>query len=251
MNSDLDWKTRRIDSTFFGWFLWKLDIFIRKISIHIPFAKSHIIASACRLYGNRILDVGCGIGETISRIKENLTYYENYYILGVDIFIQYLEQCRTSGNHNDLILCDVRNLPIKSKSFDVVICLDVLEHLHDREAMALIKSMENIARKAIIIAIPVGAYVQAGFDNNPYQEHKSYWSPREMRALGFTVRGCGLRGAGGDEGWVNQLPKILAPIQHAWILVAPLVYYFPSLADSMVCVKTMIPKNDSNYSLHA
>jgi len=53
-------------------------------------------------------------------------------------------------------LCDVRKLPFKQKSFDTVLCMEVIEHLEKEEAIRLIEDMEKIARKKIIITTPVG-----------------------------------------------------------------------------------------------
>jgi len=69
--------------------------------------------------------------------------------------------------HNEYILADLRKLEFKPKSFDAILCLEVIEHLTKEEGHDLIKKMEKWARKKIIITTP------NGYDCNPFQTHKS------------------------------------------------------------------------------
>lgn len=57
--------------------------------------------------------------------------------MGIDIFRPYLEEVRRKGVYHDLILGDVRFLPFKEKSFDAVICMEVLEHLERQDGERL------------------------------------------------------------------------------------------------------------------
>jgi 2-polyprenyl-3-methyl-5-hydroxy-6-metoxy-1,4-benzoquinol methylase len=87
----------------------------------------------------------------------------NLYTVGLD--------AKKNNAHDDYVLCDVRHMPVKDKSFDVVLCIEVLEHLEREEGINLIRAMEKVARRQVILTTPVSEYEQHAYDDNPYQEH--------------------------------------------------------------------------------
>ena len=163
-----------------------------------------------------------------------------FYSMGVDIFAPDLDECKAKGIYNEYLLCDMQNLPFKNKSFDTVLCIEVIEHLEKEEGEKLIQTMEKIARRQVIISTPVGIWRQKGIDKqpNPYQKHRAVWFPAEFRNLGFKVRGCGIRRLCDEEGLLVRLPRILAPVRVlARTLAGPFVYFFPRLGAGMICFK--------------
>lgn len=182
-----------------------------------------------------LLDVGCGCGGPIELIRRK----RRLFSVGADIFWPYLLHCRAAGLHDDVVRCDVRLLPFRAGTFDIVLCSEVLEHLRRDEAKALIAEMENIARRQVIITVPVGRCRQDEYDGNPYQAHHSAWMPADFRRLGYTVRGTGLRGFGGlisEE--TSPLPQWLRLLANAvWMLASPFSHYVPRIGGGMVCVR--------------
>lgn len=137
--------------------------------------------------------------------------------------------------YNDLILGDVRYLPFKDKSFDAIICMEVLEHLQKGDGEKLLSELERVARKQILLTTPVGKYEQHLFGGNPYQEHRYIWNPRELKALGYKVRGVGFKGMGGEQSWAFHVPLILQPLRYGVYIVGTLFSYFlPQIACHMV-----------------
>jgi len=65
---------------------------------------------------------------------------------------------------------------------------DVLEHLSSRQALRALDKAEMIAKRRVVIVVPVGHVHNEAVDGNPYQLHKSVWSAEELRALGYEVR---------------------------------------------------------------
>jgi SAM-dependent methyltransferase len=182
------------------------------------------------------LDIGCGKGEPMRFINRD----KQFYAVGVDIFELYLRQCRHQNIHNDYVLCDVRRLPFREKSFNTVLCLEVLEHLERGDGQRLLQAIEKIARHQVIISTPAGTYKQEAYDDNPHQEHRYIWIPSEMKRFGYKVRGCGLRNIRGMSGIQSPLPKVLRPlVDIVWILAGPLVHFFPKLGGDMVCTKEL------------
>lgn len=202
----------------------------------MPFTVLNTIWRSLDKRAESILDVGCGQGEPMKSINR----HKRFYTVGVDIFEPYLMQCRHQNTHDDYVLCDVRRLPFKEKSFDLVLCLELLEHLEREDGERLLQTIEKVARKQAIVSTPVSTYKQEPYDGNPHQEHKYVWSPTEVKRFGYKVRGHGLRNISGMSGIQSPLPRVLRPLVNiVWVLAGPFVYFFPKLAGDMACSKEL------------
>ena len=73
-----------------------------------------------------VLDVGCGEGFTIERL---LRVDGHLPILGLDYDLPALVQAKENHPHILFQMGDNRRLPFASGSFELVLCLEVLEHL--------------------------------------------------------------------------------------------------------------------------
>lgn len=168
----------------------------------------------------------------------SINKHRRLFSIGADIFQPSLKECKRQGIHDEYVLCDVRRLPFQRKSFDIVLCLEVLEHLEKEGAKSFLNQLEEIGRRQVIISTPGGACKQQAYDRNPYQEHKSSWSVAELKNLGYKVRGFGFRGMYGDQGLRSNLPKIAIPFAHIiWGLSSLFTFFSPELAGDMVCTK--------------
>lgn len=72
----------------------------------------------------RILEIGCGTGELLKEIGRFGT------VRGIDISPRAIEYCKTRGLTN-AVIGDATRIPFPEESFDVVIALDVIEHLEN------------------------------------------------------------------------------------------------------------------------
>lgn len=181
-----------------------------------------------------VLDVGCGPLSSIHQFKKELCFTS----VGIDIFEQSVESSRAAGVHDKHYVMDARTIDtaFPPKSFDAVIAVDVIEHLTKEDGNKLLQKMELLARKKIIITTPNGFLEQHEHSGNPFQEHKSGWTIKEMRNHGFRCRGIiGLWFICGELGNILLSPKKL------WSKIGklsqPVVYYFPAIASSLLCVK--------------
>jgi Methyltransferase domain len=156
------------------------------------------VCSSC----SSLLDVGCGEISPISRFRKRLPY-----TVGVDAFEPALVKSRNLRIHDENLCANVLEIGDRfpERSFDCVIALDVIEHLTKENGLRLLKTMERIARKKVVVSTPNGFLPQDAVDGNPLQCHQSGWEVEEMRRMGYRVLGMSgwqpLRGAEAKPAW--------------------------------------------------
>ena len=99
-----------------------------------------------------------------------------------------------NGKNNDgtrKIIGNVLNIEnfFKENEFDVVVALDLIEHIEKDDGKKLINKLIKISKDLIIIYTPNGFLPQKGTIDNPYQEHKSGWNIKDFKAFKFKVMG--------------------------------------------------------------
>lgn len=185
-----------------------------------------------------MLDVGCGKGQAITTYNRS----GRFSTVGVDIFLPFLQECVAVETHDDVVLCDVRYLPFGPKTFDVVLCLEVLEHLQKRQGLQLLVSLAAIAREKVVVSLPLGSHPLHLCDELPYpdREHISQWKPAELRDLGYAVKINVLRNTTGEGRIAARMPTVLRAM---WKMVSvasgPFVNLFPEMGGHMVGFKVV------------
>lgn len=92
-----------------------------------------------------ILDVGCGNGFFVNSLIE-----EKYKkLVGLDSSKEALKHVKT-----EKILGSITNLPFEDKSFDLLTCLEVLEHLPQEDFRKGVSELQRVSKKYIIITVP-------------------------------------------------------------------------------------------------
>jgi SAM-dependent methyltransferase len=132
-----------------------------------------------------VLDVACGLSLKSQYIQADVR-------VGVDIYRPYLEKIESRVPYA-VINADALGLStlFLPKSFDLVLLLDIVEHLEKTDALRLIEMAEQIARIAVVIETPKG-YVPQNIDiwghgGDTYQTHRSAWEPEDFAARGYQV----------------------------------------------------------------
>lgn len=149
---------------------------------------------------------------------------KRYFLVGMDVNYSYLTYCKKKGLYDGLVLADGRYMPFRSDSFDVILALEVIEHLTKDEGMEFLKDLDRVNRRQVIISTPIG-FTEMYDYHSESQKHLSGWFPSEFQRIEYKVRGSyGIR----------FFPRDLAYwISYLW----PLDYYFPQCAYNMICVK--------------
>jgi len=176
-----------------------------------------------------VLDVGCGARSPLGDVPGT------FRSVGVDAYAPALEQSRRAGIHDGYLQQPVTELDVPPGSYDAVIMLDLIEHLEPPEALELLARAERAARRRVIVSTPNGFVPQGDVGGNPFQAHRSGWTPADLEALGFRVRGTnGPKALRGEEGRLRR-PRVATAV--ASVLLQPLVLGRPARAFQLIAVK--------------
>jgi SAM-dependent methyltransferase len=162
---------------------------LRKIeSWHFWFvSRRELVASLLRRElrdGETLLDVGCGTGTNLALASEGVRR------IGIDIHIEELSRGMMQG--------DAMSLPLRSESVDVVLALDVLEHVDDD---AMFAEVARVLRRGgrLIATVPAmralwsvrddAAGHQRRYDRTMVRElvMRHHFTIRELRGFQFLL----------------------------------------------------------------
>lgn len=208
----------------------KIKEFIRQYQDIFYFKALERSLSGCR----SVLDVGCGADSPLRRIKKT------FKSEGVDLFKESIKKSKAQKIHDSYKICNIIKLGkvYKDKSFDAVIALDVIEHLKKEDSIKLIKDMEKIARKKVVLLTPNGFYHQDAYDNNPYQVHISKWGIKDLKNLGYRIHGLrGFKYLRGEYATIKYNPWLFWGAL-AFLSEIPL-YLVPKLSYHLFAIKKL------------
>ncbi len=203
---------------------------------YIPFTYPWILDRAIGNNIATILDIGCGNGE----LMKKLSIGKEWDITGVDIYKPTIKEAEKTKAYKNLYVSNIVKLPksIKKNKYDLVFSSQVIEHLSKKDARLLIAQMEKLAVKRIVVTTTVGFMRFSPLeqvhhhkhDDNPYQEHRSSWDPKEFIKKGYTSRGQGLYLIYREGYLAHSLHHIFHPILFMIsLLFSPIVYFRPSI----------------------
>lgn len=122
----------------------------------------------------RVLDVGCGTGAVLEWVK-NMGHIGE----GVDNSLMALEYCREKGLKVELGTAESMNY--QNETFDVVLALDVLEHLDDDKGAVL--EIHRILKKGGCLIATVPAHKQLWSYHDVALHHKRRYTQAEFSDL--------------------------------------------------------------------
>jgi len=127
--------------------------------------------------GLKILDIGCGTGETLTFMREYLPSPDLYGIDSSPVAIKY---ARKRG-HKKILKVDAKKLPYKNNTFDYILLLDVLEHIKDDTATLL--EARRVLNKTgkVIITTPALPFIWSEHDSE--QGHCRRYVRRRIRKI--------------------------------------------------------------------
>jgi ubiquinone/menaquinone biosynthesis C-methylase UbiE len=104
--------------------------------------KLNAVLSMIENNPTNVLDVGCASGWFLSNLKKK---YPNSKCVGVDKYKDAIVYGNKKYKNLKLVYADAHKLPFKSKTFDLVICTEVLEHVEDPKTV--VREIERVLVK--------------------------------------------------------------------------------------------------------
>lgn len=132
------------------------------------------VLGACGEYlRGHVADIGCGSGFVLKALS---TMKGIDALCGVDFSRSSIKRCRKEHPGGIFLMGDIYHLACPNDSFDVVICMETLEHLE--RAPEAIRELFRICRKGghVIITVPNGA-------RDEYVGHLNFWTEEDFREM--------------------------------------------------------------------
>ena len=133
-----------------------------------------------------VLDVGCGVGATLKEFCCPIK-------IGVDAHRPYLENAKYDEQYIKLnFKAEHISELFLPNSLDSVTLIDVIEHFEKEVAINVLRQVEEIATKRVIVFTPRGFFKQIDVDHyglggESYQRHRSGWEVEDFQKLGYNV----------------------------------------------------------------
>jgi ubiquinone/menaquinone biosynthesis C-methylase UbiE len=145
------------------------------------------IASLLKATGaEKILDAGCGEGFVVSYLLQG---NDRLAITGIDCSPQAIEMARQMVPGVLFNVGDLREMPYSDDSFDLVMCLEVLEHLPDPHKG--LRELRRVTSAHCLVSVPHEPFFRAtnflrgkhvpAWGRDP--EHLQHWTARQFRRL--------------------------------------------------------------------
>jgi methyltransferase family protein len=193
-----------------------------------------------------LLDVGCGRGivGALCRIYRSVDR-----LVGMDGFEPYLEFSQKAGFYDESMLRNLRDvpLPLNTQEFEVVTCIEVIEHLERDDGRKLLAELERIGSR-VIVTTPNVFFQQHEYDGNSLQRHLSRWTSSDFESRGYTVYGTGSLNIG--YGLRNVVDKAVRRSSQDFVpdplrklarqvseILGPITRNIPRLSTNLLCVR--------------
>ena len=129
----------------------------------------------------RLLDAGCGSGRTLDELAAYGT------VAGVELEPLGAEASRRRG-HGDVQVAPVEAIPHPDASFDLVTCLDVIEHTPDD--VRSLRELRRVTRPGGALVVTVPAYPRLWSRHDELNRHHRRYTRRMLRTA---AEGAGWR----------------------------------------------------------
>lgn len=178
--------------------------------------------------GKTVLDLGCGRGLN-GCLLHGSRDLRGTTLIGLEINDEYIKACKEHKIYDKILKHELPTIPLKDKSVDLIICIEVIEHLTREEGVKLLDEIDRVGKGRVIISTPnMFFHTIEGEDED---EHKSLWTVKDFKSRGYRVYGMGLKMPllWGD--------KFLQIKQALYYLFTPLSYIFPKISGGLIAVK--------------
>ncbi len=149
-----------------------------------------------KLQPKKILDIGKGFGkygfllheylgidntkkiDPAKSLKEQSSIVVDAVEIDPDLMLPHLPHI-----YNKVYFGDILQLYTQLPAYDLVLMIDIIEHINKNEALVLVKQLLRQGSK-IIIATPRNFFRQDLYESE-FENHVSHWSVKDFKKLGF------------------------------------------------------------------
>lgn len=97
-----------------------------------------------------VLDVGVGVGQFVHALQSS-GYYDRVEGLDIKPHTHYLPM---PIDPVEITYCSATSMPFSDNEFEIVTCLEVIEHLETEDMHQVISELRRVASKELIITVP-------------------------------------------------------------------------------------------------
>lgn len=164
-----------------------------------PAIISPLLQEIINISPTSILDVGIGYGKLGFLSREFLEswrqrVFPKQWVLqidGIEVFPSYVQEFTWLQTfYDNIYLGDACAVITDLKKYDIVVSVDMVEHVEKAKGIQLVKDCIAHSTKACIISVPIGSeWLRAGGGHiNPHEQHKASWSIQDLRDLAVNVK---------------------------------------------------------------
>ncbi|MBN2214919.1 MAG: class I SAM-dependent methyltransferase [Bacteroidales bacterium] len=165
---------------------------------------------------NTILDAGCGNGILVNYLLDNNIKFSRIYALDrSETALKYVKTEKSQG--------DISKLNFKDMEFDLVICLEVLEHLNIIDFQNAIQDIQRVAAKYIIISVPNNEKLEEHFIKCPYCK-TNFHSTYHLRSFDMNITKSLFNGLG-----FQNINNLLIGKKESFKYISPFKRYIKKL----------------------
>ncbi len=134
----------------------------------------------------RILEAGCGEGVVMRYLMDR---HPGLRVDGLELDREALDRARARNPGSLLLQGDLYALGLRSRAYDLVLCLEVLEHLPEPERA--LAELRRVSRARVILSVPHEPFFRLGnvlrgknlgrFGDPP--DHVQHWGKRAFQAF--------------------------------------------------------------------
>lgn len=152
-----------------------------------PKIISPIAEKILQLQPKSILDIGIGFGKWGSLAREytdiwSWRFYKNEWIVKIDgIEIHEKYKAPNWGNYNNIYIGHSNSVLPKLGTYEVIIMMEMLEHLQKPDALGLLTEIFKHTKKLIV---SYSNTPQKNVRDNPFEDHVSTWENAELERFG-------------------------------------------------------------------
>lgn len=167
--------------------------------------------------GDSLLSVCCGIGIELRKLGQGTP------ITGVDIIPEYVAEFKKMFDWAEAYTMDavkfLRRCP--DGFYDVVSCIDGIEHLPEEDGHILLREMQRVCKKKALIFTPQGFIKNEpkhtwGIDGGDHaQLHISGWTPQDLKKYDFELIAEESALSAHNEAYKEGMYVYVKPVQQA------------------------------------